>query len=125
MSPAPIPPFIIGIAGGSGSGKSTVTRRLTEAIGRERVALLVQDNYYRDQPQLSTEQRSQTNYDHPDAFDWALLREHLAALRLRDPSPRPPQPDRRRRAGDRAGGHLGAARRRATRAHGAQALRRH
>ncbi|SMF36968.1 uridine kinase [Pseudogulbenkiania subflava] len=81
MSPAlPPPPFIIGIAGGSGSGKSTVTRRLVEAIGPEHVALLVQDNYYRDQPQLSAAQRSQTNYDHPDAFDWALLREHLAAL---------------------------------------------
>ncbi|BAK78185.1 uridine kinase [Pseudogulbenkiania sp. NH8B] len=73
-------PFIIGIAGGSGSGKSTVTALLAEAIGRERVALLVQDNYYRDQPHRSAEQRSQTNYDHPDAFDWALLREHLAAL---------------------------------------------
>lgn len=80
MSPASLPPFIIGIAGGSGSGKSTVTRRLVEAIGREHVALLVQDNYYRDQPQLSAEQRAQTNYDHPDAFDWALLRAHLATL---------------------------------------------
>lgn len=85
MTPSSSPPFIIGIAGGSGSGKSTVTRQLAHAIGRERVALLVQDNYYRDQPHLSEEQRRQTNYDHPDAFDWALLREHLAALDLGQP----------------------------------------
>ncbi|MFC3530686.1 uridine kinase [Vogesella facilis] len=74
-------PFIIGIAGGSGSGKSTVTHKVLEAIGPEMAAVIVQDYYYRDQSHLSFEQRLGTNYDHPHAFDWPLLIEHIDDLR--------------------------------------------
>ena len=74
-------PFVIGVAGGSGSGKTTVTRRVIETVGSEGgVAVLNQDNYYRDQSDMPFEARLGTNYDHPAAFDWALLREHLGAL---------------------------------------------
>ena len=73
-------PFVIGVAGGSGSGKTTVTRRVIETVGQERVAVLEQDNYYRDQSDIPPEVRRETNYDHPDAFDWALLQEHLCTL---------------------------------------------
>lgn len=73
-------PFVIGVAGGSGSGKTTVTRRVIETVGREGVAVLNQDNYYRDQGDMPFEARLLTNYDHPAAFDWALLRAHLGAL---------------------------------------------
>jgi uridine kinase len=74
-------PFIIGIAGGSGSGKSTVTRKVIEAAGTEHTAVIIQDNYYRDQSDLTFEQRIHTNYDHPHAFDWALMAEQLDDLR--------------------------------------------
>lgn len=73
-------PFVIGVAGGSGSGKTTVTRRVIETLGAGAVAVLNQDNYYRDQSDIPFEERLHTNYDHPDAFDWVLLREHLDAL---------------------------------------------
>jgi uridine kinase len=73
-------PFVIGVAGGSGSGKTTVTRRVIEAVGPEGVAVLVQDNYYRDQTEIPFETRVNTNYDHPAAFDWELLQAHLEAL---------------------------------------------
>lgn len=73
-------PFVIGVAGGSGSGKTTVTRRVIETVGASGVAVLSQDNYYRDQSDIAPEARRATNYDHPAAFDWALLRSHLDAL---------------------------------------------
>ena len=73
-------PFVIGVAGGSGSGKTTVTRRVIETVGAGGVAVLSQDNYYRAQDDIPFEARLSTNYDHPAAFDWALLREQLDAL---------------------------------------------
>ncbi|ADV66121.1 uridine kinase [Deinococcus maricopensis] len=73
-------PFVIGVAGGSGSGKTTVTRRVIETVGAHGVAVLNQDNYYRDQSDIPFEARLGTNYDHPAAFDWDLLRDHLDAL---------------------------------------------
>ncbi|WP_216320193.1 uridine kinase [Deinococcus aestuarii] len=73
-------PFVIGVAGGSGSGKTTVTRRVIETVGQGGVAVLGQDNYYRDQSDIPETARAGTNYDHPAAFDWLLLREHLGAL---------------------------------------------
>ena len=76
-------PFIIGVAGGSGSGKTTVTRKVLETIGAEMAAVIVQDDYYRDQSHLSFEQRLATNYDHPHAFDWPLLIEHAGRVGLR------------------------------------------
>jgi uridine kinase len=81
MTTAPYPTFVIGVAGGSGSGKSTVTREVLAAVGADRVAVLMQDDYYLDQSELSFEERCKTNYDHPDAFDWPLLMQHLQALR--------------------------------------------
>ncbi len=74
-------PFVIGVAGGSGSGKSTVTRQVLAAIGPEKVAVVMQDDYYRDQSHMAPEDRRKQNYDHPDAFDWPLMTQHLAALR--------------------------------------------
>ena len=78
-------PFIIGIAGGSGSGKSTVTRKVIEAVGSEHTAVIVQDNYYRDQANLTMAQRTQVNYDHPHEFDWALMIDQLNDLRQNVP----------------------------------------
>jgi uridine kinase len=75
------PPFIIGVAGGSGSGKTTVTERVIETVGEGSVAILAQDYYYREQGNKPPEERRNTNYDHPDAFDWELMRRHLHALR--------------------------------------------
>jgi len=72
--------FVIGIAGGTGSGKTTVTRRVIEVVGADRVALLQMDNYYKNQDHLTFEERTRINYDHPDAFDMPLLMEHLDAL---------------------------------------------
>jgi len=73
-------PFVIGIAGGSGSGKTTVTRRVVETVGEAGAAVLNQDNYYRDQSDIPFEARLSTNYDHPAAFDWELLQTQLDAL---------------------------------------------
>lgn len=72
--------FIIGVAGGSGSGKSTVTQHIVEAIGSDQVAVLIQDNYYRDLSHLTPEQRRKVNFDHPDSFDWELMIHHLDRL---------------------------------------------
>ncbi|BBF86820.1 uridine kinase [Aquitalea magnusonii] len=73
-------PFIIGVAGGSGSGKTTVTAKVLETVGNGMAAVIVQDYYYRDQAHLTFEQRLTTNYDHPHAFDWPLLIEHIEEL---------------------------------------------
>ncbi|SDO45673.1 uridine kinase [Rhodoferax sp. OV413] len=74
-------PFVIGVAGGSGSGKSTVTRQVLSSIGPEMTAVLIQDDYYCDQTHMTPEDRRKTNYDHPDAFDWPLMVQHVQALR--------------------------------------------
>lgn len=84
---APAPPLFIGVAGGSGSGKTTVAEALIEAI--EGVALVEHDWYYRHMPHLSYEQRSRVNYDHPDSLETDLLVEHLEALRAGRPVDRP------------------------------------
>lgn len=72
--------IIIGIAGGTGSGKSTFTNRLKEAFGDE-ITVLYHDNYYRDQSHISFEERKKTNYDHPDSIETELLIEHLRQLK--------------------------------------------
>lgn len=74
------PPFVIGVAGGSGSGKTTVTAAILERVGRTRIALLPHDSYYHDLSHLPLEQRAQVNLDHPDAFDNTLYLTHLDAL---------------------------------------------
>jgi len=73
-------PLVIGVAGGSGSGKTTVSRAILERVGHERIAFLQHDSYYRDLSHLPLEQRRQVNFDHPDAFDNALFITHLDAL---------------------------------------------
>jgi uridine kinase len=78
-------PFLVGVAGGSGSGKSTVADRLAERGGPGGVVVLRLDAYYRDRGDLPIEQRAALDYDHPDAFDWELLRAHAAALREGQP----------------------------------------
>lgn len=78
-------PLVIGIAGGTGSGKSTVARKVAEALPDASVAFLEMDAYYRDFRHLSLEQLHAVNWDHPDAFDVDLLTEHLAALTRGEP----------------------------------------
>ena len=74
-------PFIIGVAGGTGSGKTTVSRRIREAVGDDRLTYIEHDNYYRDNGHLSLEVRAHQNYDHPDSLETSLMIEHLNALR--------------------------------------------
>jgi len=73
-------PFLVGVAGGSGSGKTTVAERLAGLVEGADVALLRLDAYYRDRNDLVFAERAAVNYDHPDAFDWPLLLDHVAAL---------------------------------------------
>src|SRR5690349_13522251 len=74
------PPFLIGVAGGSGSGKTTVAERLAGLVGDPDLALLRLDAYYCDHNHLPLDDRAALNYDHPDAFDWPLLLDHVRAL---------------------------------------------
>ena len=73
--------LIIGIAGGSGSGKTTLALRLKERFGEDEVRLISHDSYYKRHDELPFEERCKLNYDHPDAFDNALLIYHLQELR--------------------------------------------
>lgn len=73
--------LIIGIAGGTGSGKTTVVRKIIESLPTGEVVLLPQDSYYKDSSHVPAEQRQSINFDHPDAFDWELLSSHIALLR--------------------------------------------
>ncbi len=73
--------LIIGIAGGTGSGKTTVVRKIQESLPEGTVAVIPQDSYYNDQSDLPLEVRKRTNFDHPDAFEWPLLARHIAELR--------------------------------------------
>lgn len=77
MQPKPV---IIGIAGGSGSGKTSVTRAIVERFGEDSIALIEQDAYYKDQSDKPFEERLKTNYDHPLAFDTDYLIEHIVHL---------------------------------------------
>ncbi len=81
----PSGPLIIGVAGGTGSGKTTVSQHLVETIGSDQVALLQHDSYYKDQSYLSLQDRDKVNYDHPDALDNALLYRHLQDLKAGRP----------------------------------------
>lgn len=73
--------LIIGIAGGTGSGKSTVVRKIVESLGENEVVVLPQDSYYKDSSHVPVEERQNINFDHPDAFEWSLLAQHVADLR--------------------------------------------
>ena len=72
---------IIGIAGGPGSGKTTVVRKIAEALPPHCVAVVPVDSYYNDTTNLTMEERKAINFDHPDAFDWKLLTEHVKKLK--------------------------------------------
>ena len=76
-------PLIIGIAGGSGSGKSTVARKVAGALSSLSVAFIDMDAYYRNFTSISLEERRKLNWDHPDAFDFDLLTDHLQDLSAR------------------------------------------
>jgi uridine kinase len=79
-SERPKRPYLIGVAGGSNSGKTTISERLAELMGGEHLSLIRLDSYYIARTDEPIEVRAQANYDHPDAFDWELLNDHLAAL---------------------------------------------
>jgi uridine kinase len=82
-------PLIIGIAGGSGSGKSTVARNVAELLTTSSVAFIDMDAYYKNFTALSLDERRKLNWDHPDAFDYDLLCSHLEALSNRKPIDKP------------------------------------
>ena len=73
--------LIVGIAGGTGAGKTTVVRKLMSQLPKDRVALLPQDNYYRDNSHLPLEERQKLNFDHPSSIEFELLAAHLEQLR--------------------------------------------
>lgn len=72
--------MVLGIAGGTGSGKTTLTKRLKERFG-DQISVISHDNYYKRQDELTYEQRCLTNYDHPNAFETELMVEHIKALK--------------------------------------------
>jgi len=74
-------PVVIGVAGGSGSGKTTVVSRIVESVGRDQVAVLEHDRYYRDRSDLRFEERIALNYDHPDSLETDLLVRHVRDLK--------------------------------------------
>lgn len=78
-SPHP-PPLVVGVAGGSGSGKTTVARKIVAGLPSALVATIQHDAYYRDRPDLSDEERAAVNYDHPESLETSLLVEHLRQL---------------------------------------------
>lgn len=73
--------FIIGIAGGTGSGKTTVVRKLLERLPKGEVVVIPQDSYYKDSSHVPVEERQNINFDHPDAFEWPLLAKHIELLK--------------------------------------------
>lgn len=73
-------PLLIGITGGTGSGKSTVSKAICESLPKKNILIIEQDAYYKDQSHLSLDERINTNYDHPFAFDTELLIRHLKML---------------------------------------------
>ena len=72
---------IIGIAGGTGSGKTTVVRKIAQSLPPHCVAVVPIDSYYNDTTGMTPEERKAINFDHPDAFDWKLLTEHVKKLK--------------------------------------------
>lgn len=78
-------PLVVGVAGGSGSGKTTVVRRIVDSLGEAQVTVLEHDRYYRDRNDLRFEERAALNYDHPDSLETDLLVRHLRELRAGRP----------------------------------------
>lgn len=107
--------IIIGIAGGTGSGKTTLTEKLRDHFGANEVSVLNHDSYYKRHDELPYEERCKLNYDHPDSFDTPLMVAHLrelraghprtgAGLRLHHPQPQRQDRDRAARTGHYRGG---------------------
>ncbi|MDY6392134.1 MAG: uridine kinase [Bacilli bacterium] len=82
-------PAIILVGGGSSSGKSYLTRAVSKALDPEKVTLLTLDDYYKDQTNVPMEDRLKVNYDHPNAFDWPLMRDHIRKLKEGQPIEKP------------------------------------
>ncbi len=82
-------PVVIGVAGGTGSGKTTVTRSIFQQFTNKTILMMEQDYYYKDQSHLPFEERLKTNYDHPLAFDNELLMEHIQKLLNRESIEKP------------------------------------
>ena len=80
---------VIGVAGGTGSGKSTLVKRLQEAFEGDDVVTLCHDYYYKAHPELTYEERTKLNYDHPQAFDTQMLVDHIKALKENVPIEHP------------------------------------
>jgi uridine kinase len=80
-----VPPIVIGVAGGSGSGKTTVVRRIVDSLGSDQVTVLDHDRYYRDRNDLRLEERAALNYDHPDALETDLMVRHVHELKAGRP----------------------------------------
>ena len=78
-------PIIIGVAGGTGSGKTTVSQAILDRVGRDKIAYIQHDSYYKDRSHLPPAERVKINFDHPDALETELLVQHLKELRERDP----------------------------------------
>ena len=81
--------IIIGIAGGTGSGKTTVVKRIAKALPHGCAVVIPLDSYYNDTSEMTPEERKQINFDHPDAFDWKLLTEHINKLKNGEPVEQP------------------------------------
>lgn len=81
--------LIIGIAGGTGSGKTTVVRNIVDKLPAGEVVVLPQDSYYKDSSNVPAEERQNINFDHPNAFDWDLLHEHIKLLKDMRPIEQP------------------------------------
>ncbi len=77
--------ILLGIAGGTGSGKTTLANRLVDSFGSDEVSILRHDNYYKRHDEMCYEERTKLNYDHPDAFDTELLCEHIRMLKAGKP----------------------------------------
>ncbi len=73
--------MVIGIAGGTGSGKTTVVKKIIQMFPKEDVAILSQDSYYKDNAELPLEERHKINFDHPDAVEFSLLAQHILSLK--------------------------------------------
>ena len=83
------PMYLIGIAGGSGSGKTTFARKVMQRVSNPNVILLSQDSYYLSAPPAHLRVHGEMNFDHPEAFDWPLLRDHLTRLKSGESVPVP------------------------------------
>lgn len=81
--------LVIGIAGGTGSGKTTVVRKIIEKLPKDEVAVLPQDSYYKDNKNIPLEERQKINFDHPDAIEFELLIDHLKQLKANKPIQQP------------------------------------